>query len=59
MSDDFPKHHNTKGGSRETEVNELTVIPKGCCVLASTEVSTATPVAKHSAKRPRIEKDDD
>ncbi len=38
--------NSTKGGSRETELNEFTAMPS-FSPPAPTEVTTATPVAKH------------
>src|ERR1700730_7865407 len=41
---DWAKHHNSKGGSRDTDVNELAVTPNGS-PLGRIAVTTVTPVA--------------
>src|SRR5215469_15383538 len=49
-------HHRTRGGSRETEVKELTVIPMGALPVVA--VMTATPVGKQpsAARKARVSK---
>ncbi len=52
MPASLPTHSSTSGGSRETEVNELAVMPRG---EAPPAVTTVTPVANvPKARRSRV-----